>query len=91
MLEDFLDQGVKIVDDPTQCHAVAIDWCAPLGLWSLPRLFGIFGGVLPTVGCAAMAFPKQKSDRDLIDPTAWGGDFDTRDSKALIFNSVVGV
>ena len=38
-----------------------------------------------------MAFPKQKSDRDLIDPTAWGGDFDTRDSKALIFNSVVGV
>ena len=48
---------------------------APYGLWSLPKLFGISGGVLLTAGCAAMAFLKQKSDRDLGDPSAWGGDF----------------
>jgi citrate/tricarballylate utilization protein len=47
---------------------------APYGFWTLPKLFGIFGGVLLTVGCGAMAYLKQKSDRDLGDPTAWGGD-----------------
>ncbi|AXT27104.1 tricarballylate utilization 4Fe-4S protein TcuB [Ruegeria sp. AD91A] len=47
---------------------------APYGFWSLPKLFGISGGLLLTVGCGAMAVLKQKSDRDLGDPSAWGGD-----------------
>ncbi|WP_170775659.1 tricarballylate utilization 4Fe-4S protein TcuB [Ruegeria lacuscaerulensis] len=47
---------------------------APYGFWSLPKLFGISGGVLLTVGCGAMALLKQKSDCELGDPSAWGGD-----------------
>ncbi|NOE34148.1 tricarballylate utilization 4Fe-4S protein TcuB [Ruegeria sp. HKCCD7318] len=47
---------------------------APYGFWSLPKLFGVTGGVLLTIGCGAMALLKQKSDRDLGDPSAWGGD-----------------
>ena len=48
---------------------------APYGFWSLPKLLGISGGVLLTAGCAAMAFLKQKSNRNLGDPSAWGGDY----------------
>ncbi|MEM6891369.1 MAG: hypothetical protein AAF636_25060 [Pseudomonadota bacterium] len=43
---------------------------APYGFWSLPKLFGISGGLLLTVGCVAMALLKQKSDRNLGDPSA---------------------
>lgn len=48
---------------------------APYPIWSLPKLFGLSGGVLLTLGCGWMAALKLRSDRQLGDPNAWGGDF----------------
>ncbi len=50
------------------------DLHAPYGFWSLPKLFGVTGGVLLTVGCISMVLLKQKSNRNLGDVSAWGGD-----------------
>ncbi|MEX0348180.1 MAG: tricarballylate utilization 4Fe-4S protein TcuB [Paracoccaceae bacterium] len=47
---------------------------APYPFWSLPKLLGIPGGLLLTLGCAWMAQLKLSSDRVLGDPGAWGGD-----------------
>ena len=47
---------------------------APYPLLSLPKLFGISGGVLLVLGCASMVSLKMKSDRQLGDANAWGGD-----------------
>jgi citrate/tricarballylate utilization protein len=47
---------------------------APYGFWSLPKLFGVSGGILLTVGCGAMVLLKHKSVRELGDPSAWGGE-----------------
>lgn len=48
---------------------------APYPLFSLPKILGISGGVLMTLGCIGMIVLKLKSDRDLGDAQAWGGDF----------------
>ncbi|WP_146344328.1 tricarballylate utilization 4Fe-4S protein TcuB [Falsiphaeobacter marinintestinus] len=50
------------------------DMPAPYPLWSLPKLLGISGGLLLTVGCAGMVALKLKSDPDLGDVHAWGGE-----------------
>lgn len=50
------------------------DMPAPYPLFSLPKLFGISGGLLLTVGCIGMVALKLKSDRELGDTKAWGGD-----------------
>ena len=47
---------------------------APYSLWSLPKLFGLSGGFLLTVGCGWMIMLKLRADRDLGDPGAWGGE-----------------
>ncbi|MCP4207918.1 MAG: tricarballylate utilization 4Fe-4S protein TcuB [Shimia sp.] len=47
---------------------------APYPLFSLPKLFGISGGLLLTAGCLGMVTLKLKSDRALGDTKAWGGD-----------------
>ncbi|MFY0594894.1 MAG: tricarballylate utilization 4Fe-4S protein TcuB [Cognatishimia sp.] len=47
---------------------------APYGFWSLPKLLGVPGGVLLTLGCLRMVELKWRSDRDLGDPKSWGGD-----------------
>ncbi|PSL17469.1 tricarballylate utilization 4Fe-4S protein TcuB [Shimia abyssi] len=47
---------------------------APYGFWSLPKLFGVSGGILLTIGCVGMVMLKLKSDRSLGDSAAWGGD-----------------
>ncbi len=47
---------------------------APYTLVSLPKILGVSGGLALTLGCAAMAFLKLRSDRNLGDPGAWGGD-----------------
>ncbi|SMX29262.1 hypothetical protein TRP8649_03395 [Pelagimonas phthalicica] len=47
---------------------------APYPLWSLPKLLGLPGGVLLTLGTIAMILLKRKSDRALGDEKAWGGD-----------------
>lgn len=50
------------------------DLPAPYPLWSLPKLLGLPGGVLLTLGTMAMILLKRKSDRALGDENAWGGD-----------------
>ncbi len=47
---------------------------APYGFWSLPKLLGVSGGILLTIGCGGMVMLKQKSDRDLGDTSAWDGE-----------------
>lgn len=50
------------------------DLQAPYGFWSLPKLFGVSGGLLLTLGCGYMAWLKHRSDRSLGDAKAWGGE-----------------
>ena len=47
---------------------------APYPLLSLPKLLGIVGGVLLTLGCGWMAWLKLHADREPGDPGAWGGE-----------------
>ncbi|MEX0317580.1 MAG: tricarballylate utilization 4Fe-4S protein TcuB [Ruegeria sp.] len=47
---------------------------APYPFWSVPKLLGVPGGVMLTLGCAWMAWLKLQSDRTLGDPQAWRGD-----------------
>jgi len=41
---------------------------APYPLWSLPKVFGLTGGLLLSIGCVWMLALKQKSDATLTDP-----------------------
>lgn len=50
------------------------DMPAPYGLFSLPKLLGIPGGILLSVGTLAMAVLKLKADRELADTRVWGGE-----------------
>ena len=50
------------------------DMPAPYPLWSLPKLLGVTGGFLLTLGCGWMIALKLRSDRTLGDTSAWGGD-----------------
>ncbi|MSU90241.1 tricarballylate utilization 4Fe-4S protein TcuB [Rhodobacteraceae bacterium 2CG4] len=52
----------------------ALDMPAPYGFWSLPKLLGVSGGVLLTLGCAGMVALKLRADRNLGAPSAWGGE-----------------
>jgi citrate/tricarballylate utilization protein len=47
---------------------------APYPFWSIPKLLGVPGGILLTIGCGWMAALKLRSDRTLGDAGAWGGD-----------------
>ena len=47
---------------------------APYPLWSLPKLLGVPGGILLTLGTVAMAKLKLQADRNLGDTSAWGGE-----------------
>ena len=47
---------------------------APYPLFSLPKLFGLSGGLLLTFGCVGMVVLKLKSDRHLGDFQAWSGE-----------------
>ena len=47
---------------------------APYGLLSVPKLFGIPGGILLTVGGLGLAWLKTRADRDLAAPNYWGGE-----------------
>ncbi|MBM9595778.1 tricarballylate utilization 4Fe-4S protein TcuB [Roseitranquillus sediminis] len=47
---------------------------APYGFWSLPKLLGIPGGILLTVGGLGLAWLKTQADRDLNAPAYWGGE-----------------
>lgn len=47
---------------------------APYGFFSLPKLLGVSGGLLLSVGTIAMYLLKLKSDRKLSDVRVWGGE-----------------
>ena len=47
---------------------------APYGLFSLPKLLGIPGGLLLCLGTAGLAWLKTKADPNLGAPNAWGGE-----------------
>jgi citrate/tricarballylate utilization protein len=47
---------------------------APYSLFSLPKLLGIPGGILLTVGCAGLAWLKTKADPKLGATHVWGGE-----------------
>lgn len=47
---------------------------APYNLISLPKLFGVSGGVLLSIGTLGMAWLKLKADRHLSDTRTWGGE-----------------
>ena len=47
---------------------------APYDLISLPKLFGIPGGILLSVGSAYLAYLKTKADPELSSPKVWGGE-----------------
>ncbi len=50
------------------------DMPAPYPLWSVPKLLGVSGGILMSIGCGWMALLKLRSARDLGDANAWSGD-----------------
>ncbi|MDJ0834778.1 MAG: tricarballylate utilization 4Fe-4S protein TcuB [Gammaproteobacteria bacterium] len=47
---------------------------APYPLFSLPKLFGVSGGLLLCAGTAGLAYLKLKADRNLGAASAWGGE-----------------
>jgi citrate/tricarballylate utilization protein len=47
---------------------------APYSWYAVPKLLGVPGGVLLTVGCAALAVLKLRADRKLGAPHVWGAE-----------------
>ncbi len=47
---------------------------APYPFWSLPKLFGVPGGLLLAGGTVWLAILKLRADRQLGDESAWGGE-----------------
>lgn len=47
---------------------------APYSALSLPKLLGVSGGILLTIGCGWMMALKLRSDRAIGDAAAWGGE-----------------
>ncbi|MDJ0637634.1 MAG: tricarballylate utilization 4Fe-4S protein TcuB [Paracoccaceae bacterium] len=57
----------------TVLHYV-FDMPAPYGFWSLPKLFGVPGGILMVIGALGLAGLKLQADPKLGDASAWGGE-----------------
>ncbi len=53
----------------------ALDWPAPYGLLTPPKILGITGGFLLTIGTAMMIALKLKADPDLGSRRVWRGEF----------------
>lgn len=51
-----------------------LDLPAPYGPFSLPKLLGVPGGIMMTIGTVWLAKLKLKADRQLGDSDAWGGE-----------------
>lgn len=47
---------------------------APYSFWTLPKLLGVPGGLMLTVGCVWLAVLKLQANRQLGDASAWGGE-----------------
>lgn len=52
----------------------ALGWEAPYPLFSLPKLFGLPGGLMMTAGAAGLALLKLKADPALGAARVWGGE-----------------
>lgn len=52
----------------------ALNMPAPYPLFSLPKLFGVSGGILLTIGTFMMAHLKIKADKSLGAASVWGGE-----------------
>ncbi len=52
----------------------ALDWPAPYAWYTAPKLLGITGGVMLSVGTAWLGWLKVQADTALGDANAWGGD-----------------
>lgn len=57
----------------TVLHYV-FDLQAPYGPFSLPKLLGVPGGILLTIGAVGLAWLKTKADPALGAPSVWGGE-----------------
>ena len=57
----------------TLLHYV-FDQPAPYTFWSLPKLFGVPGGILMVIGTLALAALKLRADRHLGAEAVWGGE-----------------
>ena len=51
-----------------------LDMPAPYPFWSLPKLFGVVGGLMLSAGTAGLAVLKLRADNDLADARVWGGE-----------------
>lgn len=51
-----------------------LDWPAPYGIWTLPKIFGISGGVLLTIGSLGLWFMRSKADPELGSTSTTTGD-----------------
>jgi len=51
------------------------DMPAPYTLFSLPKILGISGGILLSLGSAGMMILKTSGDKNLSDKRVWGGEF----------------
>ena len=47
---------------------------APYGLFSIPKILGVPGGLMLCAGTAGLAWLKTRADRKLGAPSAWGGE-----------------
>ena len=65
--------GLDSTTSGTVLHYV-FNMPAPYGFWSLPKLFGVPGGILMVIGTVWLAGLKLKADRKLGDASAWGGE-----------------
>ncbi len=51
-----------------------LGWEAPYGLLTPPKLLGVPGGVLLTIGCIGLIWLKMRADDALADRRHWGGE-----------------
>jgi citrate/tricarballylate utilization protein len=57
----------------TVMHYV-LDWPAPYGFWTLPKLLGVVGGLMLSVGSAGLVWLKTKADPKLGAADVYGGE-----------------
>ena len=50
------------------------NWPAPYPIWTLPKLFGIPGGLMMVVGTIGLVALKLKADPELSTTRVWGGE-----------------
>lgn len=73
----FVLFGFLLCFASTSCGTIlhyVFDIQAPYSFWSLPKLLGVPGGIMLTVGTIWMVMLKYRADPELGAPSAWGGE-----------------